>query len=82
MGRSWECKKATKIGWHDHNSKFENSKQQKNKKRKRRSEKVKNRRGGEFWAIGDRSQNNRKKRKHETTDRKRVAENRNWSVGW
>jgi hypothetical protein len=68
---------ATKIGWHDHNSKFENSKLQKNEKRKKRSEKMKNWRGGTFLAIGDRSQKNRKKRKHETTDRKRVADNRN-----
>jgi hypothetical protein len=33
------CKRARKIGWHDHNSKFENSKLQKKKKRKKRARK-------------------------------------------
>jgi hypothetical protein len=47
-GEILRCKKARKIGWHDHNSKFENSKLQKKKKRKKRSEKVKSRRRGEF----------------------------------
>jgi hypothetical protein len=39
MRRSWECKKAAKIGWHDNNSKFEYSKLEKNKKRKKEARK-------------------------------------------
>jgi hypothetical protein len=36
-----------------------------------------NRRGGELLASGDGSQKNRKIKQHRTTDRNRVAENRN-----
>jgi hypothetical protein len=37
-----------------------------------------NRRGGGLLASGDGSQKNRKIKQHRTTDRNRVAENRNW----
>ncbi len=64
MGRCWECKKATKISWHEHNSKFENTKLQKKKKRKKRSEKVKNWRGGRIF--GDPRSIAKKSQKKET----------------
>ncbi len=59
--RSWEFKSAKMTGWHNHNSRFENSKLHKEKKGEKRSKKMKSRGEREFLAIRDHSQKFAKK---------------------
>ncbi len=66
---------------HNHNLKVENSKLHKKKKRKKRSEKVKSCGGERIFGDQRSFAKKCKKRKNETTARKRVAENRNHYQG-